>query len=283
MSVLVGTETTVTSPTFVAADGETPTDCDDDPTCTVTRADGTELDAAVVTAIAGDGLYSAAITSDHTDQLDRLTLVWTGEVAGFVQRYVQALEVAGGWYVTIPEAKAEPDLGTVSVDTIRRERDRFETLAESYCSVAFVPRFEIETLQGDGSCQLLLKHPRPLTILSVTVDGEAQDVADFELDPILGLRYTTGATFARSSTGRNVTVCYTHGYPYPPADIKEACLAFIRSKVSMKVTGIPNAAMDGSDSTRQWTYSVPGAEKPTGIESVDEVLNRYNQTLPGVA
>jgi hypothetical protein len=40
--------------------------------------------------------------------------------------------------------------------------------------------------------------------------------------------------------------------------------------------------MDGSDSTRQWTFGTPGTDKPTGIDSVDEVLNRYNETIPGI-
>lgn len=285
MSVLLNTAAvvTITSP-FVAVDGETPTDCATDPTCTVTRADGTALDPAVVANVAGNGMYTAAITTDHTDQLDRLTLTWAGEVDGLEQVYRQEVEVAGGWYVTVPEVKAEPDCALASADQIRRERARFERLAEDYCSVAFVPRFERELLAGDGTCHLLLKWCDPTAVIAVTVDGVEQDPADFEVDPILGLRYVTGQTFPRPSGGggRNVAVSYSHGSPFPPADLKEACLAFIRSKLSMKATGIPNAAMDGSDSTRQWTYSVPGTDKPTGIESVDEVLNRYNQTIPGI-
>jgi hypothetical protein len=280
VSVLLNTQYTLTSPTFVGADGETPEDCDTEPTCTVTRADGTALTAAVVTDAAGAGLYEAAITTDHTDQLDRLTITWTGTAGDLVQVYRQELEVAGGWYVTIPEAQNEPDLANTPIAEIRRERDRFEALAEDHCSVAFVPRYHRESLYG-GCSHLMLKWCRPISILAVTIDDEAQDVDDFELDPILGLRYVTGQRFA-TGTGRNVVVSYTHGYQFPPADLKEACLAFIRSKVTAKKTGVPNAAMDGSDSTRQWTFGTPGTDKPTGIDSVDEVLNRYNETIPGI-
>lgn len=283
MSVLKNTEYRLTSPTFVAGDGETPTDCATDPTCSVTREDGTALTAATVTAAAGDGAYTAAITTTHTSQLDRLTITWTGTADGFDQVYAQELEVAGGWYVTIPEVQAEPDLSSTTVATIRRERDRFERLAESHCGVAFVPRYERETLRGDGSDHLLLKWPRGISVLSVTIDDVAQTASDFTIDPTYGLIYVDGSTFSRATGQRNVTVAYTHGHPYPPADLKEASLAFIRSRTTLKATGIPNAAMEGSDSTRSWTYGAPGPDKPTGIDSVDEVLNRLSERIPGVA
>lgn len=283
MSVLKDTQYTLASPTFVGADGETPTDCASTPTAAVTRDDGTSLTAAVVTAAAGDGAYTAAITTTHTSQLDRLTVTWTGTAGSIVQIYTQRLEVAGGWYVTVPEVQAEPDLSTATVAVIRRKRDEFESLAENFCGVAFVPRYERETLAGDGTANLLLKWPLPRTLLSVTVDGVAGTLADYDVDPVYGLVKLSGTIPRSSDNARNVVVTYTHGHDFPPPDLKEACLAYLRSKITVRSAGIPNNAMDGSDQTRNWTYSAPGEDKPTGIPSVDEVLVRLSELIPGVA
>lgn len=286
MSVLKDTEYTLTSPTFVGADGETPADCATDPTCAVTSAAGRTLTAATVTNTTEDGVYTAAVTTTHTAQLDRLTFTWTGAAGSLDQMYTQELEVAGGWYVTIPEVRAVRELSNTSsysVAAVRAARDRFERIAEHHCGQAFVPRFHTETLRGDGTANLLLKYPNLIDVLSVTIDGDAQSAADFELDEALGLVYADGSSFA-SSTNRNVTVCYSHGLSSCPEDVKEACLIYLRSKLTHVVAGLPSASMtEAIDGGRQITYASQGTNAPTGIPEVDEVLNRRNVRIPGVA
>lgn len=288
MSVLKDTAYTLTSPTFVGADGETPTDTASTPTCTVTRANGTALTAASVTATSEDGVYTAAITTSHTSQLDRLTITWSGTAGSLAQVYTQELEVAGGWYVTIPEVRATRDLSDEArypVADVRSTRDRFEKIAEEHCGQAFVPRYHSETLRGNNRSNLILKYPNLISILSVTVDGTAMTVGDYELDEALGLVRTDGSWFpCPSGSGRNVTVEYTHGMTVCPVDVKEECLTFLRSKLTHVVAGIPNAQMtEAIDGGRQMTFASQGAEAPTGIPSVDEVLNRRNVRIPGIA
>lgn len=288
MSVLKNTQYTLTSPTFVGSDGETPADCASTPTCTVTRADGTSLTAAVVTAAAGDGVYTAAITTTHTSQLDRLALVWSGTAGSLAQVYTTELEVAGGWYVTLPEVRATRDLSDETkypIADIREKRDEFERIAEDHCGQAFVPRYERETLRGDGTSHLLLKWPNLLSVVSVTVDDVAQTAADFELDDALGLVWTDGSTFTRpTGSGNNVVVEYTHGLNVCPPDMKTACLTFLRSRLTHVVAGIPGPqATEAVDGGRLMTFATQGTDQPTGIPSVDEVLNRRNVRIPGVA
>jgi len=286
VSVLKDSQSTLTGPKFVGADGETPADTASLPVCTVTRENGTALTAAVVTNLSDNGIYTAAITTAHTALLDRLVLVWTG-TATLAQTYTQHVEVAGGWYVTIPEVRDEPDLSlsaNYSTDAVRRMRDRFEKLAEDFCSVAFVPRYNRVSLYGNGGTCIMLPHTQLRDVVSVTIDGTPVASSAFELNNVTGLVRTDGSSLTRpAANAYNLIVEYTHGYDYPPADLKEACLEFIRSKLTGRRAGFPNAAQDSTMDGNQVTFGQAGPDRPTGIASVDEVLNRLNETIPGVA
>lgn len=287
MSALKDTQYTLTSPTFVGSDGETPEDTASLAVCAVSRANGTALTAAVVTNTAEDGVYTAAITTTHTAQLDRLQITWTGTAGSLAQVYTQELEVAGGWYVTIPEVRGTRDLSDATkytVAEIRSRRDEFERIAEHHCGQAFVPRYHSETFRGNGRSNLILKYPNLISILSVTVDDVAQTVGDYELDEALGLVRTDGTRFpCPTGSGNNVTVEYTHGLTVCPVDVKEACLTYLRSKLTHVVAGLPNPqATEAIDGGRLMTFSSRGTDTPTGIPDVDDVLNRRNVRIPGI-
>ena len=291
MSVLRGTQYTLESPVFVGSDGETPEDCASLPTATVTRDDGTSLTAATVTNTSENGKYTAAITTTHTARLDLLRIQWTGTSGSQVQVYDQTLEVAGGWYVTIPEIRGEQDMSSTTkypVAELRRRRDEFEAIAEEYCGVAFVPRYATITVRGNGARSILLPHSRLLDVLSVTIDGTAKDATDYELDEDFGIVAKDGSTFTRpsSTSGRNVTVTYTHGYKSCPPEMRRACLTWMASKLTTQASGLSTAAAtEVVDGGRQMTFSTASASdrRPTGIDSVDAVLNRLDETVPAVA
>lgn len=290
MSVLRGTQYTLESPVFVGSDGETPEDCASLPTATVTRDDGTALTAAVVTNTSENGKYTAAITTTHTARLDLLRIQWTGTAGSQVQVYDQTLEVAGGWYVTIPQIRAEQDMSNTTkypVALLRDRRDEFESIAEEYCGVAFVPRYATVTVRGNGRSAILLPHSRLLDVLSVTIDGVAKDAADYELDEDHGIVAVDGSTFTRPSTnGRNVTIAYTHGYQSCPPEMARGCLTWMASKLTAQASGLATpGASEVVDGGRQMTFSSASAadRRPTGIDSVDAVLNRLDETVPAVA
>ena len=185
MRVVAGSDVEVLSPVFVGPDGETAATLDATPTCTVVDGAGTALAAPVVTS-AGVGIYAAALTAAvHTALLDTLTLTWTGTVGGKVQRATQTVQVAGGVFVALSTLRQVPALDNTDkypTATLRMAREEFEEIAEQYLKVAFVPRAARETITGTGQCHLVLAHPMPRAIRSITVDGTTVDVATVRVD-----------------------------------------------------------------------------------------------------
>lgn len=292
MRAVKGSSVAVTSPTFVAADGETPADCTGTPTCTVTREDGTALAAATVTSAGtGTGSYTAAITTTHTAQLDRLALVWTGTADGYVQVYRQTLEVVGGRYVTLPELRAEPGLA----DTARYDRalldelrDAIERTVEDYTGVAWCRAYERDHLYGNGRGRLLLSRRRPRALLSVTIDGTAVSTALFDLDEVTGELVYLDNTFDPSSDGApNVVVAYEHGHDNPDGDLALEVRKWIaHNALRRRVVDSPSDAISETVDGRTVRFSTPDprAGRPTGSLALDAILNRPGvfSRVPGI-
>jgi len=284
--VLRNTALSVLSPTFVGADGETPTDTASTPTAAVSREDGTSLSALTVTASSvSDGVYSAALTTTHTSQLDRLKVTWGGTAGSLAQSYVTELEVVGAHYATIPEIRDERGLDnmtTFPLHLIRRVRDKWAQQIEDACGVAFVPRYERDVLRGDGTPYLALSKIRPLSLIAVTIDGVSQTLTDFTLHDT-GLIEYEGSVFPTSSTGPNVVVTYEHGFPNVPEDIRHEVVKAIRQELLRYVKDLPTDAISQAfPDGPTIRYSTPGTDRPTGILSLDAVLNRYKFRAPAV-
>jgi len=280
---------TLTSPTFVDTDGDTPADATGTPTCTVSREDGTALAALTVTD-AGIGVYTAPLTTTHTSQLDRLTVTWTGTVSGQQQVYTDEVEVVGGHYVTIPEIRGERGLDDISkypVSLLREVRDEFADMVEGICGVAFVRRYHRDLFNGAGRSTHTLTWPRPRSVISVKYDGVAQTAADFSLLPHGVVVAESGVFPAATGDELNVAVAYEHGFDAPPADLRREALKWIRGRVFERGSGIPENAISTTFEGQTIRLSTPDPERgrPTGIMSLDQILTRPGvmHRVPGIA
>jgi hypothetical protein len=284
--VLVDSDVLVTSPTFVAADGESPTDAASTPTVTAAREDGTALVAPAVSDVTGTGVYGATLLgASHTSALDVLSLVWSGSVTGAgAQVYAQTVEVVGGFYVSLPDLRSMPELSNTTkhaTASLRAARTEFEFLAERYCEVAFVPRYARDLLRGDGSNRITLGHHRPHSLRSIEIDGEAQTTSEFHFDGLV-LEWDSGS-FPVAVGEPNVEVVYEHGHEFAPAMISQACRVYVEQRLLGDRSGIPRLALSVDSEFGNMRLSTPGPNRPTGIPLVDAVLNEYSERVPGVA
>ena len=287
MRVLVGSATTIESPTFVAADGETPAATASTPAVAVTDWDDDAIGSAP-TASATDvtGVYSAVLASaTHAALLNLLTVTWTGTVSGQARVLTQQVEVVGAHYATLPELRALDGLGSVSGYPTARlvaARDEFARIVEQYRGVSYVPRLAVERLVGDGSSVLLLSNPAVRSVRSVTVNGTALTLADVGIADS-HIEHRTGFAVP-TSAGPNVVVVYEHGYDGPNDNVRHACMEYVRSSL-LRGTSTParDVIFEGVDGTR---YSTPSFadRRPTGWFEVDRRLNSEpDRRLPGIA
>lgn len=279
--VLTGSDVTVTSPPFVAADGYTPTDADALPVVVATSAAGQTLAVSAVTNLAAAGLYT--VTVQGLTSPDMLTLVWTGQVATSDRRMEQPVEVVGGVYVTVGEMYAYNDVDSSKYppERIAELRAEFEDIAERWTGQAWVPRFARETLYGS-----LLSRMAPRALVSV-VDyySTVVDSTGWLLQPS-GQVSSGFGTYTLNAGTAPYTVGYTHGGDRPPADLIAACKTYIRAKLLEDGNRIGKDTLSFADPSGGTTrYSTPdwNAGRPTGLLDVDRVLCSLGAPLPGVA
>jgi hypothetical protein len=189
----------------------------------ITRADGTEL-VAPATATSGSGTAARTynLTTTHTALLDTLTVTWTSTLKGTI---TSTVEVVGGFLFSIAEFRslgsAYANTTNYPTATVADMRTTVEQALEDACSVAFVPRYSMETVNGVYGGLLSLRWARVRSIRTVTVDDVAGTPADY-----VALR--EGMVYASSTWWTagygNVTVGYEHGYDSPPMRIKRAAL-----------------------------------------------------------
>lgn len=252
-------------------------------TVTITKADGTVLQASTPTTRLDAGVYTYSLQPQA--DLNELTATWTGTFSGVTQSITTRVEVVGGYYCSLAELRAEPNLDSTTKFTTAKliaARQWFETLAERYCNQAFVPRYRRLRLSGDGTTRLFLPDPYVTRILSVTDTATntlftADELADLVADPVSGAvtRVSLGVWPANS-----LWVEYEHGLTDVPDDIHDAAKIAVRDKLLNDQTGRPMLSIaDGAGGTTR--FAMPGPGRPTGIPDVDAALNGYR--LPVVA
>jgi hypothetical protein len=205
-------------------------------TVTVTAADGTVLATDAATGGSGTSARTYSLTAaTHTAALDTLTLSWESATKGTLTGTV---EIVGGFLFSIAEFRA---LGSAYANTtnyptatLQDMRTTVEQALEDACGVAFVPRYELETLNGTYGGLLPVKWAKVRTIRSVTVDTVAGTVADY-VALREGMIY--GTSYWTAGYG-NVTVGYEHGHSTPPMRIKRAALILAKRWIT------PGAADD---------------------------------------
>lgn len=150
---------------------------------------------------------------------------------------------------------------------------------EGFCRTAFVTRNATETHDG-GSC-LVLRQPFARTLTTVTVDGVSVTVGDLSLRSGV-VRYEGGGTFATSLLD-GVAVTYAYGYSTtPPADIKEAALAWTRYRLLATNSNVEHDARRTqvtNDMGGTTTYAIASKDRPSGYPEVDAVLVDWRDRL----
>jgi hypothetical protein len=263
--------------------GETPVD-PGTVTVTITRADGT----AVVTdaATTGSGTSARTYTLPAQTRLDHLTAVWTGTTGG--RKVTTRHEVVGAYYADLAEIRGLDALANTSkYSTGRLEQARWqaESRFEAATGVAWVPRHDREIIAGNNTTIVLLRWPRPRSLIGVSIDGTAAaDLTLFRLYSTGQVERTSGATWPTgTTTSGNVIVEYTHGYDSPPADLKQAFLTYVRYLVLESTSRIPDRASAFSTEAGTFQLVTAGFNRPTGLPDVDAVLNEYSLKVPGIA
>jgi hypothetical protein len=255
---------------------ETATSADGAVTITITRADGTALVTAAATSNPSTGVYRYTLAAQAN--LDYLTAVWSGTFSGTAQSITSYVELVGGYYATLPEIRALPNLSDTAKFTtaeLTDARQWIETLVEDVTGVAWVPRYSRDLLDGAGTYEIILNHMKPRTLLALTVGGTAVTTTSFDLYESGRInRYDAGSTFAIGR--RNVVASYEHGYDSPPNDLKRAALTAIRYRLlTDQNQTIPDRALSMTNEFGNIQMAQPGPNRPTGIPEVDAVINRW--------
>lgn len=255
----------------------------------VTSSDGSTVVAAgTATSGSSTSARTYALTAAQTSALDVLTATWK---VGSTTVAETMHDIVGGFYCTTAEIRdREPSTADGSRDVtsqLVKVRNEVECLIESACGgSSFVPRFSTYGRQVVRAAVLTLpqrwlRAVRWLTVWSSNTSStsfSAADCAAMPADPagIVRLPYAV--------TGY-VEIGYEHGLDAPPLDLKRAAITAMRAGQHAQRSGIPDRATsmqlpDGGSVT----LATPGARKQwhTGIPAVDEVLMRYDVTVPGI-
>lgn len=246
-------------------------------TVTITRADGSVLQAA--TAAAGTTAFTFQLPAQA--DLNLLTAVWSGTFDGVTQSQTTTVEIVGGHYLSLAAIRGLTNMehhGKFSTEDLRAARDWFETAFEDYTGVAWVPRFARERVSGSGRSSLILPHRPVRSVLSVRTytDAEtyttytASELADIATGSIGVVKRVSLGVFAYGSD--NLVVEYEHGYDSPPPDVVTAAKYAIRERLIKGYVGNRQYAVQTQEGIVR--ESTPGEDRPFGIFEADEIANR---------
>lgn len=282
MRVLLGSDLKVLSPPFPGDDGETPTDCDSTPTCTVMDLAGDTLPAPTVTNIDDAGRYTVLLdATDHLSQLDTLTLTWEGETtSGLAKVLSQTVEVVDDHYATVPELRAIlNDQSTVPLEALYSARDAFAELVETYRGTSWVGRARSEPFEACGGYRIQLDRMHPRAIRTLTVNGTEVSTTGVAVSTsgVVSLTAPMGCS-STSYPPPNGSIIYEYGLRGVPATLNRACREYVRATLLADTGGIPRNAI--SYSTGDYSYRMGtadwNAERPTGHMVVDDLLNQVD-------
>lgn len=268
--------------TFADQDGTTVA-----PTGTVTvrvqHADGTDLLPAGTATTSAGNERRVALTGAQTAALDLLTATWTD--AGNTTTTTTLVEIAGGYWFTIAEARKQPgldDTGKVTDELIVDKRAVVEKEAEWITDVAWVPRYRRITVDGDGTNRLILPDRQPRTVRSVRIYSTPTSYTALSSAQLAALSYGDSTIFRTDTTVfaeglGNIVVEYEYGFDRPDRDLKDAALLRLRALINENRSGIPLRARTWSTSDGG-TFALDQADAyKTGIPEVDAVYARYSQ------
>lgn len=278
---------------------ETPTDATGNVVVSVTRLDGTVVDAGT-NATGPDANHTYSYIYAGSDTLDEVVVTWSATVAGdAIVLDSDRIQIAGGFLFSLSEGRGVDTVlsSPTKYPTARLVAARLETEdeAERICGQAFVPRFAREVLSGDGGPSLVLSRPWIRTVRAVSVrptPGSAYvaftspqllaltggDDAVLRLDGGVWPAGVIGSVWPRGR--RNIIVEYEHGRDYPPPDLVRGAKMRFKSLVLQPNSALPDRAERiATTETGVVILASPSRDK-TGIPEVDAVYDRFPSPVP---
>lgn len=242
------------------------------PTLTVTDPDGATVTVGTVTNTSL-GVYEATV--DPQSVLTRLTATWSIPVSGGFTRVVdEAVEIVERRVVPLHRLREDPELAELSAESMGRLADIVEDWFKSALHFPPVREYVEQTFRPHRETTVVyvpdVVYPKALR--SVTVDGVAMDLDDYEITA--GGVYTA-AGWRPDST---VTIGIEHGGPRPfdgglPAELVRA--AIILARYANRGNNYPERARQVATEGALITFSAPSPDRPTGLPEVDSVVTKY--------
>lgn len=281
---------------------ETPTDCSGAVAVAVTRLDGSSVASGTAshTGATGSGTYTYTLPggpsspASATWQLDTLQVAWTGNIGGATVTLTDTVEVVGGFFFGLAEARSSDtaisDPVKYPTSALSAARTQVEQECEAICFRAFVPRFRRTTVNGTGRDTVVvpdqdLRALRAASISYIT-GGDLQTLTSTDLartvpgpDGTLTRQFGLPWPYGRG----NVLVEYEYGLDMPAEELRQAAMKRLRSVLTAKSSGVPDRV--SSYTTQEGaTYRVtqPG-RRSTGIPDIDAVYMRYAAPPTGFA
>lgn len=262
-------------------------------TVAVERSDGTEvIPATGATPGPGTGERSVQLTAAQNDRVDALTATWTD--AGDGSAHVTQHEVVGGFLFSEAEGRSMADefadTARYPKELVLAVRRQVESAIEGICGRAFVPRFKVATLDGEGDASLWLDDLFPRVVRSASVGGvalTAGQLADLVLDASGEVRRRSGY-WARGDA--NVVVAYEYGDDLHRGNnpvVKRAGLELFKAWLpgaaaaasAPTLSGITRLSVEGLS----LGWSSPTTGDSTGVDAVDRLIQTWRGSRPVLA
>jgi hypothetical protein len=286
------TEVTLSHTFFV---DEAATDPSDTVNVSIKRLDGTEVTTGPATqGTVGDGRYEFKLEEAHTQDLITYYADWSGTLAGALITVRDVVEVVGGFYFSIPEARAShPDLAssvTYTTADLQAKRIEVEQTCQAITGRSFVPRYNRVLMDGTGTECLILPDQDLRAVRSIKMAGRAGGTftafTTAEMGAVAALNSGVlcrddGNVFTEGR--QNVLVEYEYGLDMPPEGVRTQAMRHLRYLLNAGRSGIPDRAIsftiqDGG----VYRISTPG-EVRTGIPDVDAEYERHGLRVGGFA
>lgn len=275
-------------------------------TVDVAYAGGGTPITARATSGTGANPRTVALTPAETANLDILTLTWHATISAVAMGLATTAEIVGAHLFTIAEArtfdKAQLSNATkYPASAIAAARARIGEAFAKICGVSFVPRFRLETLNGQtsewqrygtdpfyaawgGGCgDLPLPDARVTTLRSVAT--RAYNTATwtaYTVDQLAALHILPTDAIGREDgawwpVGRqNVRVGYEAGYAAPPEDIRRAAKILLVDQLVTK--DITDRSLSLSNEIGTFRIATAGERGSYfGLPLVDSVLDLYTR------
>ena len=269
-------------------------DAGHNPTVTVTAGDGvTTLYTAQASAL--NGTEDAwEWTLPPQSNLDSLAVVWTTVVGGVTFTWPDTVDVVAQRLADPFQLRQDPDLQALTNEQLLMLLDQVEELIRDiigYCPVMEGVRPEWDTLRGTlndalyisgtvnglpygwGAGKMLVPGVKfPQQVYSGTINGVALDPTNDipKLQLIAGC--LVWSDYRPWISGR-YQFWMTHGETNPPRDLRWCCQKLMHHFVQK--SNYPDRAYSIQTEGASILFSMPNADRPTGLPEVDAVLARY--------